>query len=181
MCIQCKGTGWVQGEGGMARCVCLKRRSAPHLSTQERAALVAAAISASHELAAIPDYPMEKLARKPIADALIGMCSSPEQVHYVARRAVALHRSWKQCGVPGLRQILIAKYRSRDGIESGPECISKAYPEGIPGERDGLTGYEAEKQQISQSRPARGLLASGDVQFDEKLRHLAAIKRIASK
>jgi hypothetical protein len=165
----------------MARCACLKRSPVPRLSTQERAPLVAAAISASHELAAIPDYPLEKLARKAIADALIGMCSAPEQVQYVVRRAVALHRSWKQCGVPGLRQILIAKYRSRDGIESGPECISKAYPEGIPGERDGLTGYEAEQQQISQSWPTGGLLDSGDVQFDEKLHHLAAIKRIASK
>ena len=82
-----------------------------------------------------------------------------------------------QCGVPGLRQILIAKYRSRDGIESGPECMSEAYPEGIPGEKDGLIGYEAEKpqiMQIMQSWPTGGLLASGDTQFDEKLRHLAA-------
>jgi len=46
----------------------------------------------------------------------------------MVRRAVALYRSWDKCGVLGLRQIVCARYRPVDGIESGP---TDQFPEGL--------------------------------------------------
>ena len=144
-CPLCEGTGWQQFPEGVRKCQCRKpQQAAATLSKPDLAALTIAATKASEEFGAWADYPkgLEPAARRAVAAQLVQMCSTPQQVEYITRRAIGLFRCWKECGVPGLRQILVSKFRARDGIESGPLAISEAYPEGLPGEKDGLTGYQ---------------------------------------
>lgn len=178
-CPQCEDTGWVEAPGGVKRCQCRKMQAAPctELTDRQRAELTAAAVEASQELGAMPDYPngLESAARKAVADQLIGMCSSPEQIEYVTRRAIALFRSWKGCGVAGLRQILVSKFTARDGIESGPLAISDDYQEGLPSESDGLSGY-----QIAEGQRARALTepATKDHLLSAGIKEIAATRRL---
>jgi len=181
-CTKCGDSGWLERPDGMVRCECKKRPAPPKLSAQEIVALTAAATEASHQLACIPEYPLEKPARQPIADALISMCASIEQIEYIVHRAAALysHRRWRECGIAGLRQILLFKWPARDGINSGPETMPEGFPEGLPG-ADGLVGYDAEKQVIPQSIPRGLLLTSGDeapVDLSDALQKLGEAKRL---
>jgi hypothetical protein len=174
-CPHCAGTGWIEQPGGMARCECRKNATAPRqpLNQREIAALAIAATKASQELGNMADYPhaLDPLARQAVADALSRMCWSPEQVQWVRRRATLLFRNWKHCGEAGLRQIVASKFRPRDGIESGPMAISEGYPEGLPDEKENLTGY-----QIAEGQRRRELTepATKDHLLGSSIKKLAA-------
>lgn len=174
-CNRCGGTGWFYDEAkeGVARCSCKRAAREPQpLSKAEMARLTIAAEQGADDLDAMPDY-FAKTGRTVIAEALVKMCSTAEQVQWVVGRAVELFRSWRECGVPGLRQVLVSRYRSRDGIESGPQAISEAYPEGLPSRIDNLTGYQAAKLEL----PSAGE-ATEDRKLADSVRGLAILKRL---
>jgi hypothetical protein len=168
-CQQCNGMGWIERSGGMARCECRKTSGVPQqpLNQRELAALAMAATKASQELGSMPDYPyaIDESARQAVADALSRMCWTPEQVQWVRRRATLLFRNWKQCGEAGLRQILVSKFPPRDDIESGPMAISEGYPEGLPDEKENLTGYQIaegqRRRELTEPATKDRLLSSG--------------------
>jgi len=124
----------------------------------------------------MPDYPWDKAARENIAEALTRMCSSQEEVEYIVRRALALHRSWKHCAIPGLRQALVSRFHSRDGIESGAECTSDAYPDGIPGET-GPDRWQIEAALMKALPP--GEVPTNDERLQIAVAELADKKRMA--
>lgn len=174
-CTKCSNSGWVELDGGMARCACRKKKAVVRQELGKRAMteLVIAATEAANSLSAIPDYPWDKEGRKMIGDALVGMCATPEQVLFVVRRAIALHTSWKRCAVPGLRQILCSRYPTRDGIEI---TTTEAFPEGIPSESDGRTGYE--QLEATKMRELPEAAATGDSNFAKDLWQAAQKKRL---
>jgi hypothetical protein len=171
-CRICGGTGWEVSDEGASRCACMKTKLAPLLlSKRQLADLAIEATNSSEALSAIPGYPFDSRGRKEVADALMTMCSSPEEIRFVVKRAIALFKSWKDCAVPGLRAVLCSRYKTRDGIES--QAI-EAFPDGIPSERDGKTGY----QQLEQGPKPKALpAAAANPAADEKI--LAETVRVA--
>jgi xanthine dehydrogenase iron-sulfur cluster and FAD-binding subunit A len=182
MCEQCNGEGWIYrtnaaGVVGAGRCDCRKTKALQlhALTREEQIQLAIAAAEGAEDLEAMADYYAGKAGRRVITEALIRMCSSAEEVRYVVRRAVHCHTSWKRCGVPGLRQALISKYIARDGIQ---HAITEDYPDGLPSEIDGCTGYEAIEATELTALPA-GAPQSQDPEIAEAV-HKLAEKKLAA-
>jgi hypothetical protein len=164
ICPECKGEGWLvrkNGEvSGAVRCACFKPKARLIVTEAEDVQITLAATKAADLLGAMPDYPsaLDPMARDAVCAGLVRMCSSPEQVMFVQEWALIRFTSWKLCGIPGLRQILVSMWPSRDGIDSGPAAISELYPQGFPSVSDGLTGYgvaEGQKKQLQGPAPNR--------------------------
>lgn len=77
-------------------------------------------------------FPSDEGAKKEIMALIASMCSSDEQVAWLANRTVALHNEWP--GPRELRAVLCSKFRPKDGFE----VYSDVYPEGIPSESESI-------------------------------------------
>jgi|SRR5882724_1893305 len=133
ICEFCEDTGWETTERGAVRC---RHTKQPTRETETCTPLNPQAVAAATKsLGAIAFFPQDQPSQTVIGDAIASMCPSVESLRYMVRRAVALYRSWDKCGVLGLRQIVCARYRPVDGIESGP---TDQFPEGLPSE----TGHD---------------------------------------
>lgn len=166
-CDFCQDTGWESTPRGAVRCRHTKQQQARETCTPLNDKALAGAIKA---LSAIAFFPTDAGAQTVIGDALASMCPSVESLRYVVRRAVSLYRSWDKCGVPGLRQIVCAKYRPADGSESGP---TDEYPEGLPSE----TKHDPLALPSGATRLIEGSVTE-DVDLDRKVRLLAQSKRM---
>jgi hypothetical protein len=128
-CEVCHGVGWEVTERGAKRCVCRLFEDPPHQTEQIADKAFAEAVTA---LGALAFFPTEQRARTVIGEGLARMCPTVDALRYVVRRAVDLYRTWDQCGMPGLRQILCcSKYRPVDGMMI---TRTEAFPEGVPPE-----------------------------------------------
>jgi len=100
-----------------------------------------------------------------IVDAMMQMCATEEQLKWLVKRTVALHRDWKTCGIAGLRQILCSKYPPKDGVS----CTSTvAFLDGVP----------AEKRIQDPPLPALppGSVARMDTELDESFREVLGLR-----
>jgi hypothetical protein len=163
-CPICLGTGWEtvsQGVySGVRRCGCRAVTPKPEGQTPIDDDSITYAVEALDTLAFFPRG--NRLALTVIGDAIASMCGSVEALRYMVRRACSLYKTWDQCGIPGLRQIVCSLYRPADGIESGG---TEMYPDGIPSER----------QESPPRLPAGAQLAlpPGQVSADPKLEEIA--------
>ena len=133
-CKLCDDSGWVRVERGditaAKRCVCREIGTSAETGTP---LTLEAAAQATTILCELLDYsPSSDESRAIIADSLMSMCATVDQVRWLVRRTPQLHVKWRTCGIPGLRQIFCSKYRPKDGLMI---CSSEAYPEGIPTEK----------------------------------------------
>jgi hypothetical protein len=112
--------------------------------------------------------PSTKAARVMVADALMDMCETAEQVRYVLRGAIILYTKWSTCGLPGLRQILCSKYRPKDGYDC---TVTEAFPEGIPADTPVIEGE-------GYSSLPRGFAASIDPTLNYQVQAVARAKTI---
>jgi hypothetical protein len=128
-CDRCGGSGWVivenNGIEAARMCTCRSKTQQPcgKPLTEEVAGFLVEGLC--QILAFAPD----KIGQSIVASALMDMCSTEQQAHYVINRACALHTKWETCGIPGLRQILCHLYTPADGIVVNS---TEAYPYGIP-------------------------------------------------
>ena len=133
-CKVCDGSGWVRVERGditaVKRCACREVRNS---AVEGTPLTLEAAAEATTILCELLDFsPSSDASRAVIADALMSMCTTVDQVRWLVLRTAQLHVKWSTCGIPGLRQILCSKYKAKDGVNI---CASEAYPEGIPTEK----------------------------------------------
>ena len=127
MNCECGGTGWVVTVAGATKCPCRDAKTNGGRRLIDSKSL-AQAVDA---LSVLAFFPAGQPARTVIGEALSNMCPYIECLRYVVRRACSLYKTWDRCGLPGLRQIVCARYRPADGIESSG---TEDYPEGLPSE-----------------------------------------------
>jgi hypothetical protein len=164
-CQFCSDTGWEITERGAVRCRHTKQAKPAESFTPITPGSVSAAVKS---LGALAFFPQDQPSQTIIGDALAAMCPSVESLRYVVRRAVALYRCWDKCGVPGLRQIVCARYRPADGIESRP---TDEFPEGLPSEskHDPLALPEGARKALPPGEPV-----TADPELDAAIQKLAA-------
>lgn len=105
-------------------------------------------------------FPADEDARAAFMEILGAMCSSDEQVIWLAKRTLQLHREWP--GPLEVRAILCSKFLPRDGIEAD----STLYVEGIPSERETHTVLTA-------GTPILALPAGVEASMDPEMEKLA--------
>ncbi len=164
-CQFCSDTGWEITERGAVRCRHTKQAKPAESFTPITPGSVSVAVKS---LGALAFFPQDQPSQTIIGDALAAMCPSVESLRYVVRRAVALYRCWDKCGVPGLRQIVCARYRPADGIESGP---TDCYPDGLLSEsgHDPLALPKGALKTLPLGEPA-----TADPELETDLQRLAA-------
>jgi hypothetical protein len=171
-CGLCDGSGWKIRErgpySGVAPCVCQQANRPSEPRTPLTVGETLAAVNVLCETLAFA--PTTDAARVLIANGLMEMCETAEQLRYVISRAVNLHTKWHTCGLPGLRQILCSKYRPRDGLVI---TATEAYPEGVPPDKPLV-------ETPRQFQLPAGVLVSADPAVEAEVRTIARAKVVPS-
>ena len=104
-CSVCNGSGWALVERGditaAKRCAC---RLVGNPAEKGTPLTVEAAAEAITILCELLDFsPPSEGSRALIADALMSMCATVDQVRWLVRRTAQLHVKWSTCGVPRVK------------------------------------------------------------------------------
>ncbi len=137
-CVKCNDTGFEiierNGTSSARRCVC---RPIPQPPDPGKTPLSPESATAGARV--LMEYfafaPKGDSAETMLANGLMNICSTVEQLNWLIPRACELYTTWggkSGCGLPGLRQILGSKFTPKDGQYL---LSTEAYPDGVPPER----------------------------------------------
>lgn len=105
-------------------------------------------------LSLLPFFPSSPGQRAALAAMLLEMCSSDDQLDFIARQYMKHYRKWE--GPTELRAILCGKFKPRDGIEA----TSAVFFDGIPSEKESAPALLGPPQDPKRLEMVRGAIKS---------------------